>query len=400
MSSLLAFILGFSFAALLHTISWNDFSNDSYSYRLIIALAIQLVAATTILVIACHVTSLRKLQRQLEARVGSLLLQLGTKRLIRKARLIKREQLVDGVVLHYYERPPLLVGGNAPNANNAPCLLLCHGITSEAKNLVALILELQKEGLPDHWRLIVPDTVGHGHDLQRVQALGVDHFPYPEAEHLGDSLKGLLDALKITQCHAYGASMGGCLVYFLQHKYPDLVQSSLLISPALEVVVDDQFLEDWKTGRKNHFCWESREDVQHFMQDLSCPQRVQPHPLPLFLLEALWQDRVARTQTSCGRGHYLHFRRFFQTLIDARGHDPDWLGCRTDIDPDARRLVLWPKEDYISNHARGQHFFAKSCSRHTIFRSIPDCGHLFHADGKTVLIHAARHMVEFLLAHE
>jgi len=253
--------------------------------------------------------------------------------------------------------------------------------------LAALVLELQAK-LPNNWRMIAPDMVGHGHDLQRVQELGIDQFPYPEPEDLGESMKALLDALEIRKCYAYGSSMGGCLVYFLQQRYPELVEKSILISPALEVVLDDQFLEDWRMGRKNHFCWESRDDVKTFMADLSCPQRIKCNPIPPFMLEAIWQDRQARTPDG-------HFRKCFQKLLDCQGKDPV-LACNSDIAPNAKRLVLWPEQDYIANYERGKTFFAKS-SKNTIFRSIPDCGHLFHSDGRTVMIHAAPMMIDYLL---
>jgi len=320
-------------------------------------------------------------QRKLEGSIGVFLLRVGTNRRIKKAGLVHRTKLVKGVSRHYYERP---------GDKNGPTLLLCHGMASESKNLVALVLELQTK-LPSHWRMIAPDVTGHGHDLERVHEMGVDQFPYPEPEDLGEGVKELLDALDIQECFAYGSSMGGCLVYFLQQRYPALVKKSVLIAPALEVVLDDQFLNDWKTGRKNHFCWESREDVQNFMWDLSCPQRIKRNPIPLFLCQAIWQDRQARSPPG-------HFRTCFQKLLDFRGQDPI-LACPSDIAPNAKRLVMWPENDFICNYERGKAFFSKS-SNNTIFRSIPDCGHLFHSDGKTVLIHAAPMMVEYLLEED
>ena len=291
--------------------------------------------------------------------------------------------------MHYYERP-----SSKPLTPETPTLLLCHGMGSESKNLVSLILALAQD-LPPTWRMIAPDVYGHGHDLERVMDLHTrgQEFPYPEPEDLGDGIKDLLEALEITEnCYAYGASMGGCLVYHLQQRYPQLITKSILISPAIEVVLDDAFLESFQSGRNKHFCWESREDVQTFMLDLSCPQR-QKDPFPGFLLEAIWQDRQARAPPD-------HFRKILQKMLDHRGQDPKRLGCAKDIDPKANRLVLWPEEDYISNYSRGKAFFADSLQHKTIFKSIPDCGHLFHSDGKTVLIHAAPMMVEYLMAQD
>ena len=83
-------------------------------------------------------------------------------------------------------------------------------------------------------------------------------------------------------------------------------------------------------------------------------------------------------------------------LLEARGKYPTWHGCSTDIAPDAHRLVIWPEHDYITHYDHGKAFFAQSPN--TTFHSVPDCGHLFHSHGKTIVEHTTHIMVEYLIA--
>lgn len=71
-------------------------------------------------------------------------------------------------------------------------------------------------------------------------------------------------------------------------------------------------------------------------------------------------------------------------------------GAKKDMDPESPRLVLWPDHDYICNHDKGQEFFSESAAAgpagssgggggNAVFETIPDCGHIFHADGTFIL---------------
>lgn len=318
--------------------------------------------------------------RQVEGLLGGLLLPYMSEKLLRKAEMVKREIILpSGITMHYYERLPRRPPSD--NHTEPPTLLLCHGLTSEAKNS-PLLVDLLSHELSE-WRMILPDMIGHGHDLERAKS---DSFEYPTLAMLVQSTRELLEALQVTQCCAFGISQGGALVYFLQQQHPQLVEKAILVSPALEAVVDDQFLHEFVWRKKNHICVESRDDIQELFRNLSCPHRHVQDPVPLFLLEAVWQARKAREPPG-------HFRTFLNTLMDQGGKDP-W-GCSTDIFPTAQRLVIWPEQDFICNHDKGKAFFAHSPA--TTFHSFPDCGHLFHSNGKTILEMAAPFLIEYLL---
>jgi pimeloyl-ACP methyl ester carboxylesterase len=326
--------------------------------------------------------------RQLEGLIGGLLLPYVSEKLLRKAEMIKRDiVLPSGLTMHYYERLPRQQSETSNTTTGSgqepPTLILCHGLTSEAKMSTKLV-DLLSQQLPE-WRMILPDMIGHGHDLERARS---DSFEYPTLPMLVQSTRGLLEALHITKCCAYGISQGGSLVYFLQQKHPQLVEKAILISPALEAVMDAQFLHEFIWQKKNHICVESREDVQELFHNLSCPQRKVKDPVPAFLLEAVWQARKAREPPR-------HFRTFLNTLMEQGGKDPDWLGCSSDIFPTAHRLVIWPENDFICNHDKGKAFFSNSPA--TTFHSFPDCGHLFHSNGKTIMEMAAPFIIEYLL---
>jgi pimeloyl-ACP methyl ester carboxylesterase len=340
---------------------------------------------------------MRVLPRSVEAAVGGKLLKFISRKLLKRAGMIKKEVVVSSaaaaaaglsatkkqgdrepepLTIHYYERP-----------GTGPTLLLCHGITDEARNMAAFVGLIQKK-LP-HWRMIVPDLIGHGHDLDRARKVGTANFDYPTPQRLLQSMEEFLTALEIKECYAFGMSLGGAMAYFLQHAHPDVIRKTVIINPALDFVVNEEFIDDFKQGRKNHFCVESRADVKQCFRDLSCPHRKKKDPVPKFLLEAIWQDRLAREPPQ-------HFRTLSLRLIEERGKDPQgtYFSSPHDIAPDLPRLVIWPEHDYIADHAKGKAFFAKSTN--TTFHSIPDCGHLFHSDGKNILEYAAPILTDYL----
>ncbi|CAB9515706.1 alpha/beta hydrolase fold [Seminavis robusta] len=325
------------------------------------------------------------MRRKIEGVLGGKLLNFAGRKFVKDAELIKREVFLPetGLTVHYYEREG--DGTSRDESTPQPTLLLLHGITDEAKNMAALVIVLRKE-LP-HWRIIVPDLIGHGHDLARAKKEG-SSFEYPTPERLLQCMTEFVTALNIQQCTAFGMSMGGALAYFLQSEKPEVVQNTILISPALNAVLDSQFIQDFVTRQKNHFCYECRDDVKYFFRDLSCPHRKVKDPVPKFLLEAIWKQRLAQAPEG-------HFHSLFEHLLKEREKEHEIWHCSSDIAPEAKKLVIWPQNDFIANHDQGQAFFAKSSDK-TTFHSVPDCGHLFHSNGKNVMEIAAPLMVDFL----
>merc|ERR1712194_817126 len=57
----------------------------------------------------------------------------------------------------------------------------------------------------------------------------------------------------------------------------------------------------------------------------------------------------------------------------------------TDLDQDTHRLVVWGEEDQICNIEQGKRFFGPSMvSGKARFETIPNCGHVFAADGTSI----------------
>jgi len=336
---------------------------------------------------------MRSLQRKVEAVIGGKVFKWGSKILVEEANLVQKEIEVGtkGLTVNYYERNLQELYGNASHSSSnasappQPTLLLCHGMTDESLSMAPMLLKVKKQ-IDPNWRVIIPDLIGHGKDLERANKVGVKNFDYPTPSDLVQSMDDFLTALKIKECYAFGISLGGALVYYLQQKRPDVIKKSVLVSPAVEAVVDEMFINDFVQGRKNHFCFESRHDVKILMRDLSCPQRKHNNPVPKFFLEAVWQDRLSREPTG-------HFRTYFLNLLNHRGKDPEYWGSPLDLAPELPRLVIWPQEDYIANHDKGKTFFSQSSN--TVFHSLPDSGHLFLADRRTVLEYAAPMMMDY-----
>lgn len=126
--------------------------------------------------------------------------------------------------------------------------------------------------------------------------------------------------------------------------------------------------------------------------------RKKKDPVPKFFYESLYR----RSKRIAPKGHY---KALLLSLIDSVGLNDsnaisydtseidhvDPFAAKFDIDRSAHRLVIWPEKDRIINFEQGMKFFRvtsnsdgtlTSKSGQTIFESIPNCGHLFNAEGK------------------
>lgn len=114
---------------------------------------------------------------------------------------------------------------------------------------------------------------------------------------------------------------------------------------------------------------------------------------------------------------------------DANKENP--FAVTTDVDPDCPRLVFWPEEDQICSHSKGMAFFGGGSSEaasyttasnantnyntitipefsqsmatvstvfgKTRFVTMRNCGHVFHADGRTIYDLVAAESRPFLI---
>ncbi|KAL7524126.1 hypothetical protein ACHAXR_001249, partial [Thalassiosira sp. AJA248-18] len=216
--------------------------------------------------------------------------------------------------------------------------------------------------------------------------------------------------------NVFGISLGGAVGYYVAHKRPDIIKHTILVSPAILPCVDETLLSGLQDGSNNFFCFESRNDVKLLMRDLSTGRddygRKKKDPIPKFLYETLYRN----AQTVAPKGHYKAM--LLSLLTNAGLTESGTLGCghgamdsntlgvnnnpfaaKIDVDPECNRLVLWPEKDRIINCEQGKQFFQvtstmkdrtdacryESKSENTEFETIPDCGHIFHADGTSIM---------------
>ena len=95
-------------------------------------------------------------------------------------------------------------------------IVLVHGFPLDKS-----MWDAQVEALSGEFRVITPDLRGHG-ESQVVAG------PYT-MELLADDLKGLLDALNLDKVALGGFSMGGYAVFSFYRKYPERVESLMLL---------------------------------------------------------------------------------------------------------------------------------------------------------------------------
>jgi pimeloyl-ACP methyl ester carboxylesterase len=258
-------------------------------------------------------------------------------------------------------------------------------LPDSAENMAGFIHSLN---IPENIRIIVPDQFGHGKDLERAK-LQPETYQHPTQSTLLESTCEFLDVLDVgSNVNCFGISLGGALAYYLRVKRPDKIKRTVLISPSLEYCIDNGFINDFVEGKKRHFCFEERADVKYLFRDLStgCEnshKRKRKDPIPKFFLEAIYR-------TSAKNVPHGHYKGMLHGFIDEMGkrneneENQNIFNAQTDIDPGSPRLVLWPDHDYICDLDKGREFFSES--ENTVFETIADCGHVFHADGTIILL--------------
>jgi pimeloyl-ACP methyl ester carboxylesterase len=375
---------------------------------------------------------MRVLQRQVEALVGGALLKLAVKQALKQSKLQQRKVFLPkhNVYMHYLERLPSSNGtkkktskhGDAETASaedsvaknptiledQHPTIIFCHGLSDCAENLAGFVDALK---IPNHIRILIPDQFGHGKDLKRAKS-DPDSYQHPTQLTILESMCEFLDAVNSgSNTNVFGVSLGGALAYYLRLKRPDVIQRTVLVSPALECCIDQEFIDDFVQGRKRHMCFEDRNDVKYLFRDLSTgrhnnDKRKRKDPIPKFFLEAVFRANAKNAP----QGHFKGMLAGFIDNIEkdvgqaeegesasSDTNDKKMFSIKKDIDPHSHRLVLWPDHDYICNHDKGVDFFRDSVvssqkdetqfgrAGNTVFETIPDCGHMFHADGTIIV---------------
>ena len=119
------------------------------------------------------------------------------------------------------------------NGTEETTLLLVHGFPLDKR-----MWEPQIERLLYDFRVVTPDLRGHGES---------EGTPGPYTmELLADDLKGFLDAMGIPRVALGGFSMGGYVAFAFYRKYPEMVQSLLLLDTRPQADA-----EEAKAGRED-----------------------------------------------------------------------------------------------------------------------------------------------------
>mmetsp|Transcript_33974 Transcript_33974/g.71458 ORF Transcript_33974/g.71458 Transcript_33974/m.71458 type:complete len:401 (+) Transcript_33974:133-1335(+) len=365
---------------------------------------------------------LRAPQREVEALVGGALLMMSitiTDHICRKKiRLVSKSVYLHrcNYTMHYLEREALLDDGI--DNKNQPTLLFHHGISQRSSDFAGVIADWN---IPPHIRILVPEQMGHGEDIARARE-DPDSYVQPTHETMLETTSEFLDVVEAgSNCNAFGISLGGAVAYYLQNKRPDKIKRAVLVSPAIVTCVDKNLIQGILDGTNNFICVQSRKDVKLLLRDLSTgcdnDERKKKDPVPKFFLEALYR----RIKRSAPEGH---FKALMINLLKHTGLTPSRtlvhldgttfvtkdasssvgeeqavnpFAALTDVDRDSYRLVIWPEKDQIISYEQGKSYFEDSVNRNTQFESIPDCGHVFHADGTGIMKLIRSRAREYLL---
>ena len=293
---------------------------------------------------------------------------------VRRSGLVHKTISVKGRDQHYMET------NNAETAEKT--FIIFYGMTQRMEETANLVNQLK---LPSTYRVLVPEVLGHGRDVQRAAA----DQKLPSRLEMLEALEHWMDSLDIHNAVALGFSMGGGALYHLQVRNPKRFERTILISPAIEHVIDPNFVRDFQNGTKDHMAFETRESLKTFFRDMSPPQRSKKDPVPKFFLQGVVKLRQHALRT----GTTDYYRKLFDELNRDRGMVEELGPTKDEIPENEARLILWPRQDCVCSYDRGKAFFADSKCK---FLPIDDSGHGFRSDGEPLLSHCLEDIRGFL----
>jgi pimeloyl-ACP methyl ester carboxylesterase len=345
-----------------------------------------------------------------------------------KSGLVAKEAYLPqcGYTMYYHEREAVIDAdhdvSDDQDEHNQPTILFFHGLSMRSEELAGFIASLD---IPPHIRILCPEKMGHGRDIDNRLRADPDNYTLPTHDSILESTSEFLDVVKCSSnTNAFGISLGGAVCYYLQHHRPDIIKRAVLVSPAILCCVDKDLLLGIQQ-RTNNFCsFESRQDVKVLMRDLSTGRdddtRKKRDPVPKFLLESVYRQSKKKAPEGHFRALLLHLMSnagltqsayattFSHQSLVAKGSlmidssiqideiDINPFTAVKDVDAESHRLVIWPEKDRIINYEAGKRFFEVSSSgsskdgglvsrnANTEFEAIADCGHVFRSDGKVI----------------
>jgi pimeloyl-ACP methyl ester carboxylesterase len=256
--------------------------------------------------------------------------------------------------------------------------------------------------IPPHVRILIPEWT-------RSSSGNSQHDPKGTSELAGDASKILehnsefleVAVRESSRCNALGTSLGGGLLYFLRAQNPHKIQRTALVAPVIPSVLAEPLVSGL-SERSNPFLeFGDRDDVQSLVRNhlWTDPRRRTgkdtDDPLPDVLYEALYQSNAATKSKGVLQD---------QLFDHARGVANDGetttnvFSTTSDLDPDCRRLLVWPEDDQISSLESGRRFFGPSLEAgNTRLVTVSECGHVFDAQRRLLMERVAPEVQDFLL---
>lgn len=138
---------------------------------------------------------------------------------------------VEDLEFSYFIREP------KKSIENPETIVLLHGFATNKDNWLYFI-----DSLPNHFRVIVPDAIGHG------DSSGDASISY-KIDVQAERLRKFLVAIGVERCHMVGNSMGGAMTMLYHKAYPNSLKSITLMNAAgVDGATESKFFKLLKTG--------------------------------------------------------------------------------------------------------------------------------------------------------
>jgi pimeloyl-ACP methyl ester carboxylesterase len=387
---------------------------------------------------------IRAPQREVEALLGGAVLntvgRAAQNIAYNKSKLVAKEVYLPecNYTMYYHEREAVIDGRQKiVDQQNQPTILFFHGLSMRSEDLAGFIASLN---IPPHIRILCPEQMGHGRDIDNRLRTDPDNYTMPTHQLMLDTTSEFLDVVKVgSNTNAFGISLGGAVCYYIHHHRPDIIKRGVLVSPAILCCVDKDLLFGVQDGSNNFCSAKSREDLKLMLRDLSTGRdddtRKKRDPVPKFILESVYRqskkkapeghfrELLLNLMSNAGLTQSTYATTFQHKNLIAKGSftddssidideiDTNPFTAVKDIDADANRLVIWPEKDRIINYEEGRRFFEVSMAissdgelvsrnKNTEFETIRDCGHVFDANGRMIFDLIRPRVREYLLEFE
>lgn len=246
-------------------------------------------------------------------------------------------------------------------------VVMIHGFGASKDNWVRFAARL-----PSGFRLVIPDLPGFGES-------GRDPEQLFDVATQARRVLLFLDAVGIQRFHLMGNSMGGHIAALIAARYPDRVQSLVLIASAgVESPRDSELIATLKksNGESNLLVLESAEDFPRFARFVFVKPPYMPHLLRRGLV------RYTLSQAGYHRALFRHLIDHYVPL------EPELHRIRAPV------LIVWGDRDRVLDASSID--VLQSRLRQVESVVLQDCGHIPMLERPA---ETARHVGNFLERH-